>query len=114
MRAPYMAPIVEIVPELHHGGRMVQRLEEIDYSGDRWVGRFKAESSGTLLMFLNDAVLPLDFANCCGSLHPTAFNVRTRAANNRFEDCRAAGAARVWQGSGPTPLLPGTTPPLGN
>ena len=104
VRAPDMAPIVEIIPNCWMCGEMVERLDEIDYSGDRWVGRFTAQRSGSLLMFLNDPVLPVDGMRRNGRTSPTVLNVRSRLADTRFADGADSGAARIWQGSDPTPL----------
>lgn len=104
VRAPDMAPIVEVIPACLLCGESVQRLDEIDYSGDHWVGRFTAQRSGSLLMFLNDPVLPIDAIQSEGRNRPTALDVRARLANNRFADGADSGAARIWQGSDPTPL----------
>ena len=100
VRAPYMAPVVEIVPS-RHGGEMLMRLEKIDQSGDRWTGKFTATRSGTLLLFLNDAVFPLEIHRTGWKPRFRIFDVKARAANNRFEDGSKEGQAFIWEGSSP-------------
>ena len=103
IRAPYLAPIAEIVPRRGHGGEMLQRIETLEYVDGLWTGRFTATRTGTLLIFLNDVVLPVDLERTNSGLELRSFNVRTRAANNRFKHPGAKGEARIWQGTGIAP-----------
>ena len=98
VRAPYMAPVVEIVPS-GHGGEMLIRLEKIEQSGDRWTGKFTAPRSGTLLLFLNDAVFPVEIHRTGWKPRLLFLDVRARAANNRFEDGSKEGQGFIWEGS---------------
>ena len=100
VRAPYMAPIVEIVPS-GHGGEMLMRLEQLDQSGGRWTGKFTATRSGTVLLFLNDSVFPAEIHRKGWKPILLIFDVRARAANNRFEDGSKDGQAFIWEGSTP-------------
>jgi hypothetical protein len=99
IRAPFLAPIAEIVPPPGHGGEMLQRIEALEDVDGQWTGRFTATRSGTLLIFLNDVVLPADVHRTKSKWRVTFFNVRARAANNRFEQPTAVGQALIWQGS---------------
>jgi uncharacterized protein (DUF2235 family) len=110
IRAPYLAPVAEIVPPAGHGGEMLQRIEAVEDVDGRWTGRFTATRSGTLLIFLNDVVLPADIQRGNAGWRLTFFNVRVRAANNRFEQPAAAGKAIIWQGS---VIAPSASDPAG-
>ena len=98
VRAPYLAPIAEIVPPKGHGGEMLQRIETLEYVDGLWTGRFAATRTGTLLIFLNDVVFPVDLERSKSALQLKSFNVRTRAANNRFQHPAATGGGADMAG----------------
>ena len=99
VRAPYLAPIVEIQPDT--GFIAVQRVEKVallDQAEGRWTGQFKAAHSGRLGLFLNDSVMPLAVRDAKLRVLDPGY----AAANNVFRDnCLKRHRGRIWNSESP-------------
>ena len=110
VRAPYMAPVVEIVPS-GHGGEMLFASKRSS-NRVRWTGNFTAPRSGTLLLFLNDAVFPVEIHRTGWKPRLLFLDVRARAANNRFEAGSKEGRALFGKAARPGSRRGGTLGPI--